>query len=80
VSSTYVSLNKYDIHNDGFWYDPFEVLAVMKLRQLHGLENPVLEHLLLDTPLGKLPAPVPPYSEPLLDEVLARVRLTHTDY
>jgi hypothetical protein len=71
---------KYDIESDGFWYDPFEVLAVMKLRQLLGLENPVVDHLLMNTPLGKLPEPVAPYSDALLEGVIARVRLTNPDF
>jgi hypothetical protein len=78
--SRFSSSTVYDIDVDGFWYDPFEVLTVMKLRQLQGLENPTLEHVLMDTPLGKLPAPVPPYSDALLDGVLARIRLTRADF
>jgi hypothetical protein len=70
----------FDIEKEGFWYDPFEVLAVMKLRQLQGLENPVVDHLLMNTPLGKLPEPVPPYSDALLEGVIARVRLTHPEF
>ena len=38
-----------DFSNTAFWYDPFEVLAVMKLRQLHGLPNPLVDHLLMNT-------------------------------
>lgn len=68
-----------DISNDAFWYDPFEVLAVMKLRQLQGLQNPVLDHMLMNTVLGKLPEPVVPYSDALLEGVIARARLTYPD-
>jgi len=70
----------YDIDNDGFWYDPFEVLTVIKLRQLHGLANPVVDHLLMTTPLGKLPEPAPLYNDALLEGVLARVRLTLPEF
>jgi hypothetical protein len=51
----------------------------MRLRQLEGLENPVLKHVLMDTPLGKLPDPLPPYGDDLREKILARVRLTHPD-
>jgi hypothetical protein len=71
---------EYDIDVDGFWYDPFEVLTVMKLRQLQGLENPVIDHMLMDTPLGKLPEPIPHYSDALLEGVIARVRATHPGF
>src|SRR5581483_9949146 len=71
---------KHDIEDDAFWYDPFEVLTVTKLRQLQGLENPDVDHLLMSTPLGKLPDPVAPYSDALLEGVLARVRSTHPDF
>lgn len=69
-----------DIGDVAFWYDPFEVLIVMKLRQLLGLENPVVDHLLMNTPLGKLPEPVPPYSDALLEGVIARGRLEYPDF
>jgi hypothetical protein len=52
----------------------------MKLRQLEGLQNPVIDHVLMETPLGKLPPPVPAFSDSLLDGVLARVRLTRPDF
>jgi hypothetical protein len=71
--------SSYDIDKEDYWYDPFEVLTLMKLRQLQGLENPVLKHLLMNTPLGKLPEPAPPYSDPLLEGVIARVRSIHPD-
>jgi hypothetical protein len=53
---------------------------VLKLRQLHGLENPVLDHLLMNTPLGKLPDPAPLYTDELLEGVIARVRMTYPDF
>lgn len=68
-----------DISNAAFWYDPFEVLAVMRLRQLQGLPNPVVDHLLMNTVLGKLPEPVAPYNDTLLEGVVARARLAHPD-
>ena len=73
------SASSNDISNDAFSYDPFEVLAVMKLRQLQGLPNPVVDHLLMNTVLGKLPQPVAPYSDALLEGVIAKARLEHPD-
>jgi len=72
--------SKYDMEKVGFWYDPFEIVAVMKLRQLHGLENPVLDHLLMNTPLGKLPDPTPLYTDDLLDGGVPRIRPTPPDF
>lgn len=69
----------FDMRHSGMDYDPFEVLAVMKLRELHGLPNPVLDHVLMNTPLGRLPAPTAPYSDELLDGVLARARREFPD-
>ena len=70
----------YDIQSAGYYYNPFEVLVVMRLRQLAGLENPIVKHVLMGTPLGKLPEPAPLYGDALLEAVLARVRSTHPAY
>lgn len=55
-----------------WWYDPFEILSVLYLRKLEGLENPVLEHPLLATPIGMLPAIAPKYSDELLEAVITQ--------
>jgi hypothetical protein len=49
-------------------YNPYEVLAVLRLRQLQGLPNPDLsEHPLMDTLLSReLLAPSAPYTDELL--------------
>lgn len=75
-----ISTKHYDINTDAFWYDPFEVLAVLKLRELRGLANPALDHTLMNTPLGKLPAPAARYSDALLDGVIDRVRVTQPEF
>jgi hypothetical protein len=72
--------SSYDIADDSYWYQPFEVLSVMKLRQLEGLDNPVVGHPLMKTPLGEIPEPTAPYSDALLEGVIARVRATYPDY
>jgi hypothetical protein len=58
---------EFDLPFEAFWYDPYEILAVLRLRASAGLDNPALDHPLLDTPLGRLQGP----SAPALDEVLA---------
>lgn len=69
----------FDMPYSGLEYDPFEVLAVMKLRELHGLPNPVLDHVLMNTPLGRLPSSTAPYTDKLLDGVLAQARCEFFD-
>lgn len=55
-------------------YEPYEVLAVMKLREMHGLENPAIKHILTSTPLGQLPPETPEYTEPLLDDIYQQAK------
>jgi hypothetical protein len=69
----------FDLPRPGMEYDPFEILAVLKLRDMHGLPNPTLDHPLMNTPLGQLPPSVPPYSDELLEGVLARARQEFPD-
>jgi hypothetical protein len=59
-----------DFPDRAWWYDPFEILAVLYLRNLEGLDNPVLEHPLLATPIGALPAIAAKYSDGLLEAVI----------
>jgi hypothetical protein len=59
-----------DVTDQTWWYDPFEILSVLYLRKLEGLDNPVLEHPLLATPIGMLPAIAPKYSDELLEAVI----------
>ncbi|KQX26546.1 hypothetical protein [Variovorax sp. Root434] len=61
-----------DLDSRRFWYDPFEIHLVLTLRGLHGLGNPVLQHPLLETPLGAVAEPAPLYTDELLEGVLAR--------
>jgi hypothetical protein len=59
-----------DFSQKTWWYDPFEILSVLYLRKLEGLENPVLEHPLLATPIGTLPPLAPKNSDELLEAVI----------
>jgi hypothetical protein len=54
---------------------PIEILFVLRLREIIGLENPSLDHPLMESPYDRLPEPQPPYipDEPAR-ETLARVR------
>lgn len=47
---------------------------VLRLRNEEGLPNAELDHPLMAQPLAGLPMAPPPYSDPLLDRVLARIR------
>ena len=64
----------YDLCSNEYWYDPFEILAVLRLREHEGLPNPRLEHPLLATALGELAPLTHPYSDDLLEGVLAQAR------
>jgi hypothetical protein len=71
--------NKYDLPRHGYWYDPFEILAVLRLRAMNGLENPALPHRLMETPLGQLPEPSQPYMDDLLKGVIEQARKVFPD-
>jgi hypothetical protein len=60
-------------------YYPFETLAVLRLRMLHGLKNPALDHPLMCTPLGALPEVTKPYTDKLLESVLKQARREFRD-
>jgi hypothetical protein len=65
--------------DSGATYYPFETLAVLRLRVLHGLKNPPLDHTLISTPLGALPEATEPYTDELLENVLKQARLEFQD-
>lgn len=55
---------------------PVEILSVLRLREIHGLVNPIIEHPLMITPYARiteLPI-IEPLEDPLLDPFLAEVR------
>lgn len=60
----------YDFSGMNWLRTPIGVMLVFKLRQMLGLANPVLDHPLMNTPLGVLPEEVP--FKP--DDLIARVR------
>jgi hypothetical protein len=61
------------------WYVPFEILALWRLRESLQLPNPTVDHPLLQTPLGRLHERRPPWTDPLLDGVVARARREFSD-
>jgi hypothetical protein len=60
-------------------YYPLEALAVLRLRLLRGLTNPLLEHPLMSTPLGALPEVTEFYTDELLEGVVKQARLEFQD-
>jgi hypothetical protein len=49
-----------------------DFLAVLRLRQWHGLWTPVVDHALLGGPLGQLAPPEDIRGDELLDKVIAK--------
>lgn len=45
---------EFDLPFRAFWYDPYEVLAVLRLRASAGVDNPRIDHPLMETALGQL--------------------------
>ncbi len=61
--------------NSGTWSrTPIEILLLFKLRQLLGLQNPVLDHPLMNSPLGVLPPEVAFEPDDLTRRVRERMR------
>ena len=55
---------------NGFWpHMPLAAWLVMKLRELRGLKSPKIEHPIMDTALGRMPAP-----GYVADPIVARLR------
>jgi hypothetical protein len=52
---------------------PIEILLLFKLRQLAGLQNPTLDHPLMNTPLGRLPSEARFEPDDLVKRVRARI-------
>jgi hypothetical protein len=61
--------------DNGSWTQtPIEILLLFKLRQLAGLQNPQLDHPLMNTPLGQLPEEVTFAPDDLVMRVRARMK------
>lgn len=69
----------YDLMHHWQWYDPFEIVGLLKLRSLAGLQIPTLDHPILDSALGRIPEPSTPYDDDLLAAVRGHARALHPD-
>jgi hypothetical protein len=67
--------NFFDFHNVGLARTPIEILFIFRLREWEGLENPVLDHPLMDKPFDQLPPAQPvPQLDALMQGVLKRAK------
>lgn len=80
--SRYDSSTKfYDFNEDSVFRTPLEILMVFRLRQMIGLENPILDHPLMVPPFHTLPDPQPLYqTDELMAGTLVRMRREWPDY
>lgn len=53
---------------------PAEILAVYRVREWLGLPTPPIDHPLLQTPVARVPASLPPVHDEILDRVLTKIR------
>lgn len=71
----------FDFNEDAVIRTPLEILMVFRLRQMLGLENPVLDHPLMAPPFHTLLKPQPPYTpDARMQATLARMRRDWPDY
>jgi hypothetical protein len=64
-----------DFHtSDALTYVPFEILAVLRVREILGVPNPTLDHPLMSTAFGTLPEPSKPFRDALLDGVMRQAK------
>lgn len=61
---------EHEYFSDYLMYNPIEILLLFRLRQYLGLQNPILDHPIMNTPLGVLPEEMS--CEP--DDLIRRVR------
>jgi hypothetical protein len=69
-----------EFYNSPFNVLPAEILAVYRLREMQGLTTPTIEHELLETPLGELPAPVQCPPDELLQKIRDAVSREHPEF
>jgi hypothetical protein len=66
-----VSINEFSGFPESVF--PAEILAVYRVRQDLGLPTPKVRHPLLETPLGRVPSPLPRVPDDVLDRVITAV-------
>jgi hypothetical protein len=64
----------YEFDNGNWTRTPIEILLLYRLREKLGLSNPIVDHPLMNTPLGKLPPPTIYEPDELLTRVIARMK------
>gem|GEM_PF-4683099 len=69
-----------EFYDSPFNIVPAEILAVYRLREMQGLPTPTVEHELLNSPLGKLPAPVHSPPDELLQRIIDTVSREHPNF
>lgn len=71
----------YDFSDYTLIRTPIEILMLFRLRQIMGLQNPVLDHPLMEAPFDQLPEPQPKYQpDEFMLGTLARVRQDWPDF
>lgn len=66
--------NFYEFESFNWTQTPIEILLLFKLRQLLGLQNPRLDHPLMNTVLGTLPEEIPFQPDDMISRVRARMQ------
>lgn len=64
----------YDFDSNSMRHFPYEILMLFRLREYEGLENPILDHPLMEPPFDRCPDPVPAYTDELIERTYARLR------
>lgn len=65
----------HDFADDRLTRTPIEILLIFRLRQLTGLENPVVDHPLMESPFDYLPERQPPFApDEMMQGTLRRAR------
>ena len=64
----------YEFESFNWTQTPIEILLLFKLRQLLGLQNPRLDHPLMNTALGTLPEEIPFQPDDMISRVRARMQ------
>jgi hypothetical protein len=72
----------FDITQTPFQLYPAEILAVIRLREQRGLQQPTVDHPLMDMPTAKLRPPIqhPVIYPEFLVETIAKAKVTASEY
>lgn len=67
----------YEFSSDCYQIFPQEILAVLRVRQMWGLENPDLDHPLMKSPFAKLFASAPLQLDELLTAIFKKIKIDY---